>query len=503
MIKKLLIANRGEIAARIIRTCKDMDIRSVAIFSDCDAKSLAILLADEAYALDGLESSQTYLNQDKIIQIAKRSGADAIHPGFGFLSENAGFAKKCQDAGIIFVGPSHEAIRAMGDKVESRQLASNAGVPLAEGTPPIETNVDLNKLEKTAEKIGYPVLIKCSAGGGGHGMRLVEGSADLASAIRGTRSEGEKSFGDGTIYLEKAIVKPRHIEVQVFGLPNGEVIHMYTRACSVQRRYQKVIEEAPAPEIPEKVAESIQAAAVSLAKAINYKGAGTVEFLLDTGGQFYFLEMNTRLQVEHTVTESILGVDLVEWQLRTATNDDSLNAFAKSPLEKRGHAIQCRLYAEEPLSNFAPSPGKLWSFREPSGLGIRVDSGVYEGSDIPIYYDPMIAKVVAYGDSREVAVKRMLRCLDETFVGGIACNISFLKAVIASKAFQKGDYPTSIIEDEKIIDKLKDLNNPLHNPDVVLAAMAVGFVNRQKRPLNHGRPLSPWQKGTTGKFGSR
>jgi acetyl-CoA carboxylase biotin carboxylase subunit len=442
MFKKVLVANRGEIACRIIRALREAGVPSVAVYSEADALALHLRLADEAFSIGGAPASASYLNAKAILDAAGRSGADAIHPGYGFLSENAEFAEACAEQDIAFIGPSPRVIRTMGSKTEARQLMIDAGVPVVPGTTsPLE---DEASAIKTAAEVGYPVLLKAVAGGGGKGMRLVGREEDLMPSLAAAKREARSAFGDDRVYLEKAIVGPRHIEIQVLADSAGHTVHLFERECSVQRRHQKVIEETPAMGLPSALRDEMGRVAVRGAQAIGYEGAGTFEFLLDKEQNFYFLEMNTRLQVEHPITELVTGVDLCALQIRIAAGEDL--PFCQEELSQRGHAIECRIYAEDPVKDFAPSPGRLLRYRPPVGAGVRVDDGVREGDEIPVHYDPMIAKLCVWASSRSEALARAERALGEYAVAGIQHNIDFLRWVLKSAAFSKGEYDTSLLE---------------------------------------------------------
>jgi acetyl-CoA carboxylase biotin carboxylase subunit len=441
-IKKLLVANRGEIALRVIRSAKELGIKTVAVYSEADRNALHVKYADEAILLGPPPSSESYLLGDKIITICKELGVDAIHPGYGFLSENAGFAKKVTQAGLLFVGPSPESIEVMGSKLAAKAAVSKYDIPLVPGTETAITNVDAAK-ERAAE-IGYPILIKASAGGGGKGMRIVDSPEDFEEQMQRAVSEAKSAFGDGAVFIEKFITSPRHIEIQVLGDQHGNTVHLFERECSVQRRHQKVIEEAPSAVLTPEIRESMGQAAVMVAKACNYFGAGTVEFIVDENLNYYFLEMNTRLQVEHPVTEQITGVDLVKEQIAIAEGKPL--RFKQEDLQIQGHAIEVRVYAEDPTNNFLPDIGKLSTYRCPQGPGVRVDDGFEQGMDIPIYYDPMIAKLVTYGDTREEARKRMLRAIEEYEITGIETTLPFCSFVMEHEAFISGQFDTKFIE---------------------------------------------------------
>ena len=442
MFKKILIANRGEIACRVIRACREMRIVTVAIYSEADADALHVRMADEAYLLGPAQSSESYLRGDKIIEIAKKAGAEAIHPGYGFLSENAEFVRQVAAAGIIFIGPPPEAMEAMGGKISARKIAIAAGVPVVPGTT--EPLKSYDQAAETASSIGYPVMLKASAGGGGKGMRFVEDETGLRSALETARSEALASFGDDAVYVEKAVVRPRHIEIQVFSDTHGHHVHLGERECSIQRRHQKVIEEAPSPINSAELREKMGECAVKVARAVDYVGAGTVEFLVsDLDRSFYFLEMNTRLQVEHPVTELVTGIDLVREQIRVAACDPL--SFTQDEIRLTGHAIECRIYAEDPDNNFLPSPGRITRLRVPQGPGVRDDGGVYEGAEVSIYYDPMISKFAVHGRDRTEAIERMRRALHEYKIGGIKTTLPFFLEVMADVEFVEGRLDTGFI----------------------------------------------------------
>jgi 3-methylcrotonyl-CoA carboxylase alpha subunit len=445
MIKRLLIANRGEIACRVIRTARRLGLLTIAVYSEADAHALHVALADEAWPIGPAPARDSYLKIDAVIEAARRSAADAIHPGYGFLSENAGFADACAAAGIMFIGPPPNAIRAMGSKSASKDLMARAGVPLVPGYHGADQ--DPAVLAKAAEAIGYPVLIKASAGGGGKGMRVVEAAADLDEALSAARREAEASFGDPLLLIEKYMLRPRHIEMQVFADRHGNCIHLFERDCSIQRRYQKVVEEAPAPGMTQQRRAAIGAAAVAAARAVDYVGAGTVEFIAPGDGgadDFYFMEMNTRLQVEHPVTEAITGFDLVEWQIRVA--DGETLPLAQDQVVARGHAIEARLYAEDPARDFLPQPGRLDHVAFPAdAAGVRVDAGVRSGDAVPREYDPMIAKLIAWGATRAEAIARLSRALSDTEIAGVRTNRGFLAAIVGHPAFAAAEIDTGFI----------------------------------------------------------
>ncbi|HWG78441.1 MAG TPA: acetyl-CoA carboxylase biotin carboxylase subunit, partial [Stellaceae bacterium] len=427
MFKKILIANRGEIACRVMRTARRMGIASVAVYSDADADALHAREADEAIRIGPPPSSESYLNIDAILDACRKTGAEAVHPGYGFLSEKAAFAEALARAGIQFIGPDTRAIAAMGDKIESKKLARDAGVSTVPGHLDVIPNAEA--AVKIARAVGYPVMIKASAGGGGKGMRIARSDAETREGFRSASNEARSSFADDRVFIEKYVEEPRHIEIQVLGDAHGHVIHLGERECSIQRRHQKVIEEAPSPFLDAKTRAAMGAQAVALAKAVDYRSAGTVEFIVDKNRNFYFLEMNTRLQVEHPVTEMVTGLDLVEWMIRIAAGEKLTLKQAQVKLD--GSAIEARIYAEDPLRNFLPSIGRLVRYAPPAGDGIRVDTGVFEGAEISVYYDPMIAKLVAYGATRDEAIQRIGRALDSFYIRGVSHNVAFVAAVLA------------------------------------------------------------------------
>ena len=441
-MNKVLIANRGEIARRVLRTLKKMEIRSVAVYSDADRFAPHVLEADEAVYLGASPSSESYLRQDAIIEACLKLGVDGVHPGYGFLSENAGFARKLKAAGITLIGPSPESMEVMGDKLSAKQAVKDFGVPLVPGVDEAVANVELGK--RIAAEIGYPVLIKASAGGGGKGMRLVEREEDFEEQMHTAQSEARSSFGDDAVFIEKFVTKPRHIEIQVFADNFGNVVYLFERECSIQRRHQKVIEEAPSIVVSSELRKRMGEAAVNVCKACNYTGAGTVEFLLDADLNFYFLEMNTRLQVEHPVTEEITKTDLVEWQIRVARGEKLPKM--QEELEIHGHAIEVRVYAEDTLNGFIPDIGKLNRYRIPTGRSVRVDDAFLEGMDIPIYYDPMIAKLVVWGKTREDAIRRCIEAIDDYQISGVKTTLDFGKYVLKHEAFVSGNFDTNFVK---------------------------------------------------------
>lgn len=441
MFTKVLIANRGEIAVRVIRACRDLGILSVAVYSEADKEALHAQIADEAVCIGPAPSKDSYLNISNIIEAAIGAGAQAIHPGYGFLSENADFARACAENGLVFIGPKEETIRALGDKTSARDMAREAGVPLAEGSDGIVETIE--DAAHWAEKIGYPVMLKASAGGGGKGIRVAEDETQLKEAFESASSEAVVNFGDGRLYMEKFISKPRHIEVQVLGDNEGNVIHLYDRECSIQRRHQKLIEEAPSPFLDEEHRRSMCDCAVRLAKRAGYVGAGTVEFLVDSQQNFYFCEMNTRIQVEHPITEAITGIDLVAWQLRIASGEKL--DIVQEDVPRCGHAIECRINAED--AQFRPQPGTLQSMHLAGGAGVRVDTAVYQGYTIPPFYDSMIGKLIAFGCDRAQALARMKRALSEMLFEGIVTNTDYQLSILLSEAFEMAQFHTNSIED--------------------------------------------------------
>ncbi len=453
MFKKILIANRGEIAVRVIRACHEMGIAAVAVYSDVDRASLHVRKADEAYHIGAPAATESYLNIAKVLDVAERSGADAIHPGYGFLSENAQFARACADAGVKFIGPTAAAMDAMGSKTRARQAMERAGVPFVPGTSRgLESH---EQAEQVAARIGYPVMLKAAAGGGGKGMRLVHAPEDLRSALDGARSEAERSFGDSEVYIEKAILNPRHIEMQVLADEHGNTVYLGERECSLQRRHQKVVEEAPSPIVDPDMRRRMGEVAVRVAQAAGYTNAGTVEFLVDQEKNFYFLEMNTRLQVEHPITELVTGLDLVHLQIRIAGGERL--PFTQNDVAIRGHAIECRIYAEDPDNNYFPSPGKITLLLAPSGPGIRRDSGMYEGWTVPMDYDPLLAKLIGYGTDREQAISRLTRALSEYFVGGIKTNISLFRRILRHPDFHAAKLDTGFLD--RMLKQKEDLQH--------------------------------------------
>ncbi len=475
-MKKILVANRGEIALRVMRTARKMGIKTVALYSEADRKSPHVLFADEAVLIGPPPSNASYLLGDKIIKVAKELNVDGIHPGYGFLSENADFAQAVEKAGMIFIGPNQEAISTMGSKLAAKEAVSKYDIPMVPGTDkPI---ADIAKSKKIAEKIGFPILIKASAGGGGKGMRIVEKMEEFESQMERAISEAQSAFGDGAVFIEKYITSPRHIEVQILADNYGNIIHLFERECSIQRRHQKVIEEAPSSVLTPQLRAKMGADAIKVARSCNYSGAGTVEFLLDSEMNYYFLEMNTRLQVEHPVTEYITGIDLVEQQIRIARGEPL--SITQSDLSINGHAVELRVYAEDPLNNFLPSIGVLERYQPPEGNNIRVDDGYYEGLEIPIYYDPMISKLITYGKNRQEAIDRMLYAIDNYHVRGVATTLPFGKFVFAHRAFSTGNFDTHFV---KKYFSPETINGVDKDKSEVAALIALEYYLNEKKKL--------------------
>lgn len=473
-ISKILVANRGEIAMRVMRTCREMGIPTVAVYSDPDRTALHVRYATEAYHIGAAAPRESYLNIDKIIDVAKRSGADAIHPGYGFLSENSDFARRLQDEGITLIGPPAEAMDAMGTKTTARQHMARAGVPIVPGLE--EAIEDEGKALSFAKEIGFPVMLKAAAGGGGKGMRKVDRAEDFASAWRSAKSEAKNSFADDDVYIEKFLEKPRHIEVQVFADDHGNVHHLFERECSVQRRHQKVIEEAPSPFVDEEMRQAMGEVACKAARAVNYRGAGTIEFLVDAHRNFYFMEMNTRLQVEHPVTEMITGFDLVEAQIRVARGEPL--PWGTQPSSPRGWAVEARVCAEDASLNFVPTPGPIQHVRHPGGPYVRTDSGIYRGFEITPDYDPMIAKIVAWGPTREIAIRRLERALSEYVIKGVTTNNMFLRQILNYPEFLSGAYDTGIID--RFMDESPSWQTEEHETVAMLAAAFFLFEEERR-----------------------
>ncbi|MCI5057062.1 MAG: acetyl-CoA carboxylase biotin carboxylase subunit [Flavobacteriales bacterium] len=488
-MKKILIANRGEIALRIIRTCKEQNIETVAVYSDADRNAPFVEQADEAVNIGPAPSKESYLLIDKILDVANSKNVDAIHPGYGFLSENAEFAEAVEANGKIFIGPSSHAIRVMGDKLSAKEAVMEFGVPLVPGTEyAIEDPVEGAKI---AKEIGYPVLIKASAGGGGKGMRTVFDESNFAEQMQLAINEATSAFGNGSVFIEKFVTSPRHIEIQVLADKHGNAVHLFERECSVQRRHQKVVEEAPSAILSDQLRQEMGECAIQVAKSCGYYNAGTVEFLLDDKMNFYFLEMNTRLQVEHPVTEEITGVDLVKEQIRIA--EGKKLPFTQEDLSIKGHAIELRVYAEDPTNQFLPDIGNLSVYRTPEGPGVRVDSGFEEGMDIPIFYDPMISKLICYAGTREDAINRMKRAIDEYQIVGIKSTLSFGKFVMEHEKFIQGDFDTNFVKDHFSPDKLSTKNEMEEEVGAIFAAI-FDKGNTVKKPINASTSQSKWKK---------
>ena len=504
VFKKLLIANRGEIAVRIIRACRDLGISPVVVFSEADREALHVRLSDEAHFIGPSPSLESYLVVEKIIDAARKSGAEAIHPGYGFLSENELFAQACEDSKLVFIGPSTASIKLMGSKIASRAAVQKAGVPIVPGTTrPLRSREDALK---AASEIGYPIMLKASAGGGGKGLRLVSSEEELTSLYETAGSEARASFNDSTLLIEKYLMKPRHIEIQVLGDLKGNVIHLGERECSIQRRHQKLVEESPSPLEDEEFRRKIGEAALAVAKTADYYNAGTVEFIVESAEtgehKFYFLEMNTRLQVEHPVTELVTGIDLVSEQIRIAAG--SRLAWRQEEIRPRGTAIECRIYAEDPYTHFCPSPGTLTTYVEPSGPGIRTDSGVCSGSAIPVEYDPLISKVIAYGENRQQAILRMQRALGEYKIGGVRTTIPFFQVLLSHPAFIEADLHTHFIDEQQLIQRLEEESGESDTVPLIAAALnhfyeaqkpksqVYGKRNLWRNSQHHSDPFRKW-----------
>ena len=450
-IKKILVANRGEIAIRVMKTAKKMGIRTVAVYSSADRNALHVKYADEAVLIGEAASNQSYLRGDKIIEVCKELGVDAVHPGYGFLSENSSFAEACEKNNIIFIGPKSKAIEMMGSKLAAKDAVKEYGIPMVPGTEDAITDIEAAK--QIATEIGFPILIKASAGGGGKGMRVVEKAEDFVSQMDRAISEATNAFGDGSVFIEKYVTKPRHIEIQVMADSHGNIVYVFERECSIQRRHQKVVEEAPSAVLTPDKRKEMGEAAIKVAKACDYLGAGTVEFLIDEHHNFYFLEMNTRLQVEHPVSELISGLDLVELQIRVARGE--VLPIKQEDLQIKGHAMELRVYAEDPMNDFLPNVGNLTKYQLPVGEGIRVDNGIEEGMDVPIYYDPMLSKLITYGETREEAIELMIKAIDNYLVEGVQTTLPFGKFVMEHEAFRSGDFDTGFVKAYYDAEKLK------------------------------------------------
>ena len=493
MFKKLLIANRGEIALRIMRSAKEMGIQTVAVYSEADRLSPHVRYADEAVFIGPAASSQSYLVFDKIIDACKQTGAQAIHPGYGFLSENAAFARRVKQEGLILVGPSPEAMEIMGNKLSAKAAAKKYQIPMVPGTEEAIQDIAVAKLR--AEEVGFPILIKAAAGGGGKGMRIVENTADFEEQMNLAVSEAISSFGDGAVFIERYVSSPRHIEIQVLGDTKGNIVHLFERECSVQRRHQKVVEEAPSAVLSPALRKSMGECAVNVAKSCNYVGAGTVEFILENNTDFYFLEMNTRLQVEHPVTEMITGIDLVKEQLKIA--DGQALSFSQEDLKINGHAIELRVYAEDPCNNFLPDIGTLSTYKIPQGLGVRVDDGFEQGMEIPIYYDPMIAKLVTHGKDREEAMQRMIRAIDEYQITGIETTLPFGKFVMQHEAFRSGNFDTHFVGKYFTPEKLQHFNEEEAKAAAYVMARIMEEAKIKARSPVAENTTSNWKKNRT------
>ncbi|MBP8777032.1 MAG: acetyl-CoA carboxylase biotin carboxylase subunit [Bacteroidaceae bacterium] len=493
-MKKILVANRGEIAVRVMRSCREMEIISVAIFSEADRTSKHVLYADEAYCVGGAASKDSYLNINKILEVAKAHEVDAIHPGYGFLSENSEFARRCESEGIIFIGPHAETMDLMGDKISARKQMIAANVPVVPGTEKGLQSVE--EAQTVCQQIGFPVMLKASMGGGGKGIRLIHSLEEVEEAYLNAKSESLSSFGDDTVYLEKFVEEPHHIEFQVLGDEYGNVIHLCERECSVQRRNQKIVEESPSPFMTPKLREEMGKAAVKAAKAVNYRGAGTIEFLVDKNRNFYFLEMNTRLQVEHPITEEVVGVDLVKEQINVA-NGLPLH-LKQEDIRQRGHAIECRICAEDTEFNFMPSPGVIRQIIVPNGIGVRIDDYIYEGYEIPMHYDPMVGKLIVWAVTRKYAIERMRRVLHEYKITGIKNNISYLRCIMDTPDFVEGKYDTGFIG--KNGDRLQEgiTSSDTNTEDIALIASYIDYLmNLEENKSNNiadNRPISRWRE---------
>jgi len=484
LVKKILIANRGEIAVRIIRACKELGIKTAAVYSEADKTQLHLRMADEAYLLGPAPSSESYLSITKIISLAKEIGADAIHPGYGFLSENADFINAVENNNLIFIGPSSASVRLMGSKTAARKLMSENNVPVVPGTKEPILNIDEGKV--SADKTGYPVLLKASAGGGGKGMRKVESEKDFENAFLSAQREALKAFGNDAVYIEKYIENPKHIEVQIIGDKFGSYVHLFERECSIQRRHQKIIEEAPSPFIDESTRNKITAAAVKAAKACSYVNAGTIEFLMDNDKNFFFLEMNTRVQVEHPVTELISGIDIVKEQISVAAGNRL--SFSQDKLSVNGYAVECRLYAEDANNNFLPSTGRITQFVYPSGPGIRIDSGYGSGSEVSVFYDPLLAKIICWGREKKEALIKMRRALDELSLSGIITNKQFLSDICSDENFVNGNYNINFLENNFTVKTAE-----LQNAD---AAAVFAVLMKQKSESRTGNSITDYNKWT-------
>ncbi len=478
-IKKLLVANRGEIAIRVFKTAKKMGIKTVAVYSNADRNAPHVRFADEAVLIGNAPSNESYLRGDKIIEVAKELKVDAIHPGYGFLSENSDFAKAVKENNIIFIGPGEKAIKTMGDKLEAKEAVSNYDIPMVPGVD--RAIEDITEAIKISKQIGFPILIKAAAGGGGKGMRVVEKEEDVKEQMQRAISEAKAAFGNGAVFIEKYVQSPRHVEIQILADKHGNVIHLFERECSIQRRHQKVVEEAPSAVLTTEIREAMGKAAVNVARSCNYVGAGTVEFLLDANKNFYFLEMNTRLQVEHPVTELIIGLDLVEQQIKVAEGEKL--SIKQDDLQINGHAIELRVYAEDPLNNFSPSIGKLIAYKLPKGKNIRIDNGFEEGMDIPIYYDPMLSKLITYGKNRNEAIEKMIEAIDNYKVEGVKTTLPFGKFVCKHHSFVSGNFNTHFVKDYYTSEAIKDFYK---SEAIIAAKIALKIYLDEKNILKLG-----------------
>ncbi len=490
-MNKILVANRGEIALRIMRSCREMGIKTVAVYSESDRNAPFVKYADEAVCIGPPPSNKSYLLGDKIIEVSKKLGVDGIHPGYGFLSENASFATAVKKAGIIFIGPSPEAMNIMGDKLSAKAAAKKYNIPMVPGSDGAINSVEEGK--KIALQTGFPLLIKASAGGGGKGMRIVERIEEFEEQMKMAVNEATAAFGNGAVFIERYVTGPRHIEIQILGDSHGNIVYLFERECSIQRRHQKVIEEAPSSVLTPEIRKAMGKCAVNVGKACNYEGAGTVEFLLDSKKNFYFLEMNTRLQVEHPVTEMITGIDLVKEQIKVARGEKL--SFTQSDLKIHGHSLEVRVYAEDPTNNFLPDIGKLVTYKRPQGLGVRVDDGFEEGMDIPIYYDPMIAKLITFGKDREEAINRMIRAIDDYQITGVETTLRFCKFVLKHKAFTSGNFDTLFIKDHFLPEMLVSENE---EEAIIAALFGAKLMLEKQEPvkiesIDSGEANSKWK----------
>jgi acetyl-CoA carboxylase, biotin carboxylase subunit len=492
-MKKILIANRGEIALRVMRSCKEMNISTVAVYSEADRNAPFVKYADEAVCIGPPPSNQSYLLGDKIIQVCKDLQVDGIHPGYGFLSENAHFTRKVKEAGITFIGPSPEAMEIMGSKLAAKAAAKKYNIPMVPGTEEAITDVHAAKIR--AQEVGFPILIKASAGGGGKGMRIVNNVEEFEEQMKLAVSEATSAFGDGSVFIERYVGSPRHIEIQVLADTHGNIVYLFERECSIQRRHQKVIEEAPSAVLTPQIREAMGKCAVDVARSCNYVGAGTVEFLLDENKDFYFLEMNTRLQVEHPVTEMITGIDLVKEQIKVARGEKL--SFSQQDLSINGHAVEVRVYAEDPKNNFLPDIGRLKTYRRPSGLGVRVDDGFEEGMDIPIYYDPMISKLITHGKDRTEAIQRMIRAINEYEITGVETTMSFCLFALQHEAFVSGNFDTHFVQKYFTPEVLEQKNDEMEELAAIVASAFLSKNKTTQQTIISNDTASLWRKNRT------